>query len=134
ELRAASAFSFLRGASLPEDLADRAAELGYNALAVSDRDGLYGAPRFYHRARQHGLHAIVGADVTLPEQRLLLLVKDRDGYQNLSQLITRAKAGRPKGEALATLADLEEFAAGLVAISDGRGALDRLNGIFGTVY
>ena len=130
ELRAASAFSFLRGSSLPEDLADRAVELGYNALAVSDRDGLYGAPRFYRRASGRNLHAIVGADITLENQRLLLLVKNAGGYQNLSQLITRSKANRPKGQALVTYSDLEEFGAGLLAISDGHGDVDRLSGIF----
>ena len=66
ELRCRSAFSFLDGASLPEDLAATAAELGYQALALGDRDGLYGAPRFFRGARKAGtLRPIVGADVTL---------------------------------------------------------------------
>ena len=131
ELRAASAFSFLRASSLPEDLVERAAELGYAALALSDRDGLYGAPRFYGRAKKHGIHAMVGADLTLEHGgRLLLLVQNRAGYKNLSRLITNAKSGRPKGETLVTLADLEAHAAGLIALSDGTVALDRLAGIF----
>src|SRR3954463_15493317 len=95
ELRCASAFSFLRGSSLPEDLVARAVELGHTALALTDRDGLYGPPRLPRRARQHGLRAIVGSDITLAAGgRLLLLVKDRGGYQNLCQLITHSKAGR----------------------------------------
>jgi error-prone DNA polymerase len=136
ELRAASAFSFLRGSSLPEDLVDRAVELGYNAMALVDRDGLYGAPRFHHRAKKHGLHAMVGADLTLEQGgRVSVLVQDRAGYKNLCRLITNAKAGRPKGETLVTLDDLEAHASGLLALSDGRVALDRLAGIFpGALY
>ena len=69
ELRARSAFSFLEGSSLPEDLVERAAELGYPALAMGDRDGLYGAPRFYHAAERAGIRAIVGAELTLDDNR-----------------------------------------------------------------
>jgi DNA polymerase III alpha subunit len=65
ELRTRSAFSFLEGSALPEDLVERAAELGYPALAMGDRDGLYGAPRFYHGAERAGIRAIVGAELTL---------------------------------------------------------------------
>jgi error-prone DNA polymerase len=130
ELRASSAFSFLRASSLPEDLVDRAHELGYTALALSDRDGLYGAPRFYQRAKKYNLHAIVGADITLENSRLSLLVQNRIGYRNLCKLITNSKAGRPKGESLGTLDDLEAHASGLLALSDGNGDLDRLSAIF----
>jgi error-prone DNA polymerase len=65
ELHAASAFSFLQGASLPELLVDRAAELGYPALALLDRDGVYGLPRFHKAATAAGLRAIVGAELTI---------------------------------------------------------------------
>jgi len=65
ELRCRSAFSFLAGASLPEDLADRAAALGYPALALGDRDGVYGAPRFHKAATAAGIRALVGAELTL---------------------------------------------------------------------
>src|SRR5687767_8264054 len=65
ELHAASAFSFLDGASLPEALIERAVELGYPALALLDRDGVYGAPRFHVAARRAGIKAIVGAELTL---------------------------------------------------------------------
>src|SRR5438477_10608234 len=65
ELHAASAFSFLRGASLPEALVDRAAELGYSSLALLDRDGVYGAPRFHKAARAAGIQAIIGAELTI---------------------------------------------------------------------
>src|SRR4029453_7840374 len=65
ELPAASAFSFLDGASLPEALIDRAAALGYPALALLDRDGVYGAPRFHLAANRAGIKAIVGAELTV---------------------------------------------------------------------
>src|SRR5205085_4638452 len=65
ELHAASAFSFLQGASLPEVLVDRAAELGYRALALVDRDGVYGAPRFHKAATAAGIRPIIGAELTI---------------------------------------------------------------------
>src|SRR5262245_61044911 len=65
ELHAASAFSFLDGASLPEALVERAASLGYPALALVDRDGVYGAPRFHMAAKQVGIKAIIGAELTI---------------------------------------------------------------------
>ncbi|NQW03357.1 MAG: PHP domain-containing protein, partial [Acidobacteria bacterium] len=65
ELHTASAFSFLAGASLPETLVARAASLGYPAVALLDRDGLYGAPQFYRAAKAAGLRAIVGAELTI---------------------------------------------------------------------
>ena len=65
ELHAASAFSFLQGASLPEALVERAAELGYTALALLDRDGVYGAPRFHKAALAAGIRPIIGAELTI---------------------------------------------------------------------
>jgi error-prone DNA polymerase len=122
ELRAASAFSFLDGASLPEDLVCQAAELGLPAMALIDTNGVYGAPRFYGAAKKAGLRALVGAEVVLddrlpstvdrqlhavPEelnpttspQRLTLLVENRNGYRNLCRLLTAGALGRPKGDA-----------------------------------
>ena len=131
ELRAQSAFSFLHGSSLPEDLVTRAAELDMPAIALADRDGLYGAPRFYKEARARNLRAIVGADLTIEGgARVLLLVRDRPGYTNLSRLITAAKAGREKPDTLASLDLLETYAEGLTAITDGRQHLDRLMALF----
>ena len=71
ELRCRSAFSFLDAASNPEDLIERAAELDYPALALGDRDGFYGSPRFHQAATSAGLHAIVGALVSVgpPDER-----------------------------------------------------------------
>src|SRR5262245_58496993 len=86
ELRTRSAFSFLAGASLPEDLIERAAALGYPALALGDRDGVYGAPRFHQAAKRAGMRGLVGAELTLCEStvdsRLYLLVTNSLGYQN----------------------------------------------------
>src|SRR6476660_8376334 len=68
ELHAASAFSFLQGASLPETLVERAAALGYPALALLDADGVYGAPRFHKAAKHAGIKAIIGAELTISGQ------------------------------------------------------------------
>src|SRR5436309_10948965 len=114
ELRCRSAFSFLSGASLPEDLVARAAALGYDALALADRDGVYGAPRFFQAARRAGVRPLVGADVRLAEAgTLLLLVEDRTGYRNLCRLLTTGALGRKKGEAQVGWDAVEEYAPGL---------------------
>src|SRR5437588_2936462 len=98
ELRCRSAFSFLRGASLPEDLVDEAARLGYGALALGDRDGVYGAPRFFRAARNAGIRSLVGAEVTLAGgSSIYVLVENRTGYRNLCKLLTQTKLGRPAG-------------------------------------
>ena len=174
ELRTRSAFSFLEGSALPEDLVERAAELGYPALAMGDRDGLYGAPRFYHGAERAGIRAIVGAELTLDlslagapsigdpgDQRLYVLVPDRERYRNLCRMITASKMrplnpveieqGRApkypaKGESRITLDDLERYGAGLICLAGGarsplalaltrgddpRALCDRLGAIFG---
>jgi error-prone DNA polymerase len=125
ELRASSAFSFLRGSSLPEALVARAAELGYDALALVDRDGLSGAPRFFKAARKAGVRPIVGAELTLKEGGCLpVLVESRAGYRNLCRLITDMKAGVPKGEGAVALEALEGRTEGLVALA-GPDALGR---------
>ena len=118
ELHACSAFSFLRGASLPEDLAAQAAELGIGAVALLDRDGLYGAPRFHAAAKQAGLRTHIGAEVTATDGHIHpLLAANRAGYQNLCRLITRMKLRAPKGEGAATLEELAEHAGGLVCLA-----------------
>jgi error-prone DNA polymerase len=119
ELRCRSAFSFLRGASLPEDIAARAAELGYRGVALGDLDGLYGAPRFWKSAQSHGLRALVAADVGLSDGRLLLLVESSTGYRNLCRLLTLGHALTPKGRTRVTLEQLEEHASGLVCLAGG---------------
>ncbi len=145
ELHATSAFSFLRGGSMPETLADEAARLGLGALALLDRDGVYGAPRLHGAAREHGVRPIVGAEVTMEDGSVLpLLVMNAAGYRNLSRLISTAKleprpaglapAGLPPGEdprerkrpCFATWRELAEHADGLIALSgDEEGAVLR---------
>jgi len=116
ELRARSAFSFLAGASLPEDLIERAVVLGYPALACGDCDGVYGAPRFHKAAHRAGLRALVGAEITLGDFQLYLLAADRTGYQNLCQLITHGKLRAPKGESVTMWDDLESRTEGLICL------------------
>ena len=120
ELHARSAFSFLEAAALPEALAERAAALGQPSVALLDADGVYGAPRLYRACTRLGLSARVGAEVTLADgSRLPLLAEDPEGYQNLCRLLTRVKMRAPKGEGAATLAELSEFAGGLVCLTGG---------------
>jgi error-prone DNA polymerase len=117
ELHAASAFSFLRASSLPEELVERAARLGYKALALVDRDGLSGAPRFFKAARAAGIRPLVGAELSLEGGGALpLLVETQRGYRNLCRLITRMKAGVPKGEGRLRLPMLEGLVGGLFAV------------------
>jgi error-prone DNA polymerase len=119
ELNAASAFSFLRASSLPEELVARAAELGIQSLALVDRDGLSGAPRFFQAARAAGVRPIVGADLTLAGGGSLpLLVESRTGYRNLCRLITGMKRGVAKGKGALGLETLTpERVEGLVALA-----------------
>ena len=120
ELHAQSAFSFLEGAEHPEAFAAEAARLEMPAVALVDRDGVYGAPRLTRAAANAGVKPIVGSEITLADgSRLPLLVEDREGYQNLCRLITRMKLGAPKGAAAIALDDLEPYAAGLVCLTGG---------------
>src|SRR2546422_556739 len=125
ELHAQSAFSFLEGAELPEAFAGAAARLEMPAVALVDRDGVYGAPCLTRAALDAGGRPMVGREITLADgTRLPLLVEDREGYQNLCRLITRMKLGAPKGAAAATLDDLAPYAAGLVCLTgSARGPL-----------
>ena len=149
ELHTRSAFSFLEATPLPEDLAAEAARLEQPAIALVDRDGVYGAPRLYRAATRLGLAPLVGAEVMLETGgRLPVLVEDREGYRNLCRLLTRIKMRAPKGEGAATLDDLAEHAAGLVCLTGGdegpiaarlaclgaspaRGFIERLVSIYG---
>ncbi|MES1247022.1 MAG: DNA polymerase III subunit alpha, partial [Actinomycetota bacterium] len=93
ELHAHSAYSFLDGASQPEELAAKAAELGYTALALTDHDGVYGSLEFAHAAKHFGVRPITGAEVTLQGgAHVTLLVEDATGYANLCRLLTAAHA------------------------------------------
>jgi error-prone DNA polymerase len=149
ELHCHSAYSFLDGASQPEELAARAAELGYEALALTDHDGVYGSLEFAHAAKAFGVRPITGAEVTLAGgAHVTLLVESRRGYANLCRLLTTAHAGtrRPGHEGreplppAVSLEAVMEASAGLVCLSGcarrGLGLLDpnaaaRLAGAFG---
>src|ERR1700723_2534094 len=121
ELHARSAFSFLEGASIPEELAERCAERGMGAMALLDRDGVYGAPRFYLAAKKISVRAHIGAEVTSAAGwRFPLLVASRAGYQNLCQLITRMKLRARKGEGHVSDEEVGEKAAGLICLTGGK--------------
>ncbi len=118
ELHANSAFSFLRGGSDPTDMAQAAAEAGLPTAALTDRDGVYGAPRFYKAARENGIRPIVGAELTLKDGSALpVLVASRLGYQNLCRLITVAQLRSEKGSAAFGLDDIAPYSEGLVALT-----------------
>jgi error-prone DNA polymerase len=120
ELHARTAFSFLEGASEPEGVAEEAARLGLPAVAVADRAGLYGIPRFHKAARAAGVEAIVGAEAVLEEgTRLPLLVENARGYSNLCRLLTNGALDHPKGEGCVSWDALAEHGAGLFALTGG---------------
>ena len=132
ELHCHSAFSFLDGASLPDELVAAALELGYGAMALTDHNTVSGSMEFAVSARALGLRPIHGAEIDLDDGRhLTLLVEDARGWSNLCRLLTRAHAHTrerpgPPAQALATLADVLELSAGLVCLSGcaGRGVHD----------
>ncbi len=98
ELHALSNFTFLRGASHPEELVTRASELGYRALALTDECSVAAAVRAHIAARDHNLHLIIGSEFRLVDgPRLVLLATNREGYGNLSELITHARRAATKG-------------------------------------
>src|SRR5512145_668797 len=98
ELYATSNFTFLRGASHPEELVERAFELGYDALALTDECSLAGAVRAHVAARERRIKLLVGSEIRLADGiRLVLLAQDREGYGNLCELITRGRRAADKG-------------------------------------
>ncbi|MGH9881122.1 MAG: PHP domain-containing protein, partial [Pyrinomonadaceae bacterium] len=136
ELHARSAFSFLEGASVPEELIAAAHEYGMPAMALLDRDGVYGAPRFHLAAQKNGIKAHIGAEITVSSFKfevsgsksphvfsIPLLVRTRAGYQNLCRLITLMKLRVPKhakpGECAVTPIELAAYAEGLVCLTGG---------------
>src|ERR1700722_12382033 len=139
ELHASSAFSFLAGSSDPESFIERAVEIGMPAMALADRNGLYGAARFHTSAKHSQVKAHIGAEIAvsscgnrlMPAEwlphcfpyeppRIVLLCASQVGYQNLCQLITRFKMRETtKAEGAATFDDLDEFSAGLICLTGG---------------
>ncbi|MBE0595414.1 MAG: DNA polymerase III subunit alpha, partial [Gemmatimonadales bacterium] len=125
ELHAHSAFSFLDGASLPEQLALEAADLGYPALALTDHNGLYGSMAFAQAAKHCGLQAITGAEVTLLDgTHVTLLAETPQGYANLCRLLTEAHLGRDdRRDPRLDFASLEARHDGLLLLSGCRAGL-----------
>ena len=146
ELHAGSAFSFLDGGTLPEKFIGAAAEYNMPAMALLDRDGVFGAPRFHLAAGKAGIQAHIGAEVTSTTGvRYPLLAETREGYQNLCRLITRMKLRAPKGKGAVTEQELSAYARGLICLTGGeygpltlaipgktgRRTIEQLIGIFG---
>ena len=125
ELHAHTNFSFLDGASHPEETAERASTIGLAALAVTDHEGVYGAVRLARAARAHGLKSIVGMEATLAGgAHVVLLARDREGYANIGRLSTEAHRDRPKGEPELSREVLARHTVGLVGLSGcGRGEI-----------
>ncbi len=128
ELHVHSAFSFLDGASTPAELASAAAQLGYPACALTDHDGVWGSMEFVQACKGSGVRAITGAELTVGDAHLTLLVEDASGYRNLCRLLTAAhshtrdNSQRSAGQPSVTLDQVEEHAAGLVCLSGCAGA------------
>ena len=140
ELHARSAFSFLEGASVPEELIAGCLELDMPAMALLDRNGVYGAARFHLSAKKNGIKAHIGAEITVQSPKpktqspkpdnfsLPVLVRNRTGYQNLCRLITKMKLRVPKHAkpetCVITAAELSDHAAGLICLTgDSTGPL-----------
>src|SRR6266705_3509440 len=125
ELHCHSAFSFLDGASLPEQLALTASQLGLPALALTDHNGLYGSMAFAQQAKSLGLQAITGAELTLLDgSHVTLLAETPEGYANLCRLVTEAHLGRPdRRDPRLDFAALEARHAGLIVLSGCRSGL-----------
>ncbi|MCU0230129.1 MAG: PHP domain-containing protein, partial [Acidobacteria bacterium] len=119
-----SNFSFLEGASHPEELVETAASHGLPALALTDRDGVHGLVRAHVRARELGVALVAGSEVTLDDgSTLVLLAETREGYGRLSTLLTRGRLRSPKGESRVGWREVAEHAAGLVALWGGERSL-----------
>src|SRR6266446_5081002 len=117
ELHACSALSFLRGGSFPEQLAETAAELEMPAMALLDRNGVYGAQRFSVAAREHNVRPIVGCELSMEDGAILpVLVENRTGYKNLCELLTQAHLRSEHGKCAVQWTELPEFAEELVAL------------------
>ncbi|HET7546137.1 MAG TPA: error-prone DNA polymerase, partial [Usitatibacter sp.] len=117
ELHCISNHTFLRGASNPEELVYRAAELGYRALAITDECSVAGIVRAHVAAKEAGLKLIVGSELALADgPRVVLLAASREGYEKLCELATRARRAAPKGEYRATREDFPQDTQGLLAL------------------
>jgi error-prone DNA polymerase len=126
ELQCRSHFSFLRGGSHPRELVERAAALGYQALALTDQDGVHGVVRALEAAEEVRLALIVGSHLTVEDPHsgalgvpLVVLAQDLPGYQNLSHLLTIGRTAAAKGESRLTFEQVAQRSAGLIALYVG---------------
>src|SRR6266498_4548733 len=121
ELHCHSAYSFLDGASPPDELLAEAHRLGYRAIALTDRNGIYGSLAFAHAAQPLGLQAITGAEVTLTDgSHVVLLAESAHGYTNLCRLLTEAHLGAERLDPRLPLPSLETRQEGLIILSGSR--------------
>src|SRR5205809_5138851 len=117
ELHCCSAFSFLRGGSFPEQLAEVAAELEMPAIALCDRNGVYSAQRFSVATREHNVRSIIGCELAMENGSILpVLVQNRAGYKNLCELLTQAHLRSEKGQCAIGWDEVPQLAEGLVAL------------------
>lgn len=118
-----SNYSFLEGASHPDELVEEAHRLGLQSLALTDRDGVYGMVRALGKAEELGVQLIVGAEVTLMDDScVVLLCASREGYANLCRLLSKGRLRCAKGMSQVSVAEVCEHAAGLIALWGGRRA------------
>lgn len=118
ELHTHSNFSFLDGASHPEDLVEKARKLGYKALALTDHNGLYGIVRFSKAAKEEGIKPVIGAEITLENKyHLTLLVENSEGYSNLCEILTEALLSNSKNQAKVNFDTLSSRSKGLICLS-----------------
>ena len=114
EIYCTTNFSFLQGASHPEELVSRAAELGYNALAITDENSLAGIVRAHAAAASAGLKLLIGAKITpVAAPAVVLIATDRASYGRLAQLITCGRRRAKKGDCQLTVQDIAEYGKGL---------------------
>jgi error-prone DNA polymerase len=119
-----SNFSFLEGASHPDELVEEAARVGIRSLALTDRDGVYGLVRAFVKARELGVQLVTGAQITTEDgSQLVLLAMDRRGYANLCNLISDGRLRSPKGESVVRWREIYDRAEGLLALWGGDGSL-----------
>lgn len=129
-------YSFLEGASHPHELVERAHQLGLPAIAITDRDGIYGLVRAHVRARELGIPLAIGAQITVGDDpsatsRVLVLARDREGYAALCRLISLGRACQPKGSSLVGTADLCALGPGVIVLADDPALLPSLHESFG---
>ena len=116
-----SNFSFLEGASHPDELVEEAHRFGLPALALTDRDGVYGAVRAHVKARELGIHLIIGSEITIDDgSTIVLLAQDRGGYANLCRLITKGRLRSEKGKSAVSWEEVCAHAPGLIALWNGQ--------------